>query len=316
MGLVLVSPEKITIEKSLRLGLSTTNNEVEYEALLVGMTMVQRMGGKAVEIFSDSRLVVGQVRGELEARDVRMQGYLSQVKHLPSGFESFNLLHIPRSGNTHADSLATLATSSAQSLPRVILVEDLCKPTEVKKEVVHVNQVRVGPSWMDPVVLFLKKDILPEEKLEADKVRRKAPRFWLFENQKLCKRSFFGPYLLCIHPEVSKLLLEELHERIYGSYIRGRSLSHRAIIQGYWWPNMQKEAQEYVKKCDQCQRFAPNIHQPGGVLNPLSSPWPFAHAWTLWALFPRRQGIRDTCWSARTILLSGLKLNPWRISGM
>ena len=37
-----------------------------------------------------------------------------------------------------------------------------------------------------------------------------------------------------------------------------------------------KEAQEYVKKCDQCQRFAPNIHQLGGVLNPLSSPWPFA----------------------------------------
>ena len=39
---------------------------------------------------------------------------------------------------------------------------------------------------------------------------------------------------------------------------------------------MQKEAQEYVKKCDQCQRFAPNIHQPGGVLNPFSNPWPFA----------------------------------------
>ena len=39
---------------------------------------------------------------------------------------------------------------------------------------------------------------------------------------------------------------------------------------------MQKEAQEYVKKCDQCQKFAPNIHQPGGVLNLLSSPWPFA----------------------------------------
>ena len=39
---------------------------------------------------------------------------------------------------------------------------------------------------------------------------------------------------------------------------------------------MQKETQEYVKKCYQCQRFAPNIHQPGGVLNPLSSPWPFS----------------------------------------
>ena len=90
VGLVLISPKKITIEKSLRLGFSATNNEVEYEVLLVGMTMVQKMGGKAMKIFSDSRLVVSQVRGELEARDVRMQGYLSQVRHLRSRFESFN----------------------------------------------------------------------------------------------------------------------------------------------------------------------------------------------------------------------------------
>jgi len=53
--------------RDLGLGFSTTNNEVEYEVLLVGMTMVQKIGGKAVEIFSDSRLIVGQVKGELEA---------------------------------------------------------------------------------------------------------------------------------------------------------------------------------------------------------------------------------------------------------
>ena len=67
MGLVLISPKKITIEKSLRLGFSAINNETKYEALLVGMTMVHRMGGKVVEIFSNSRLFVGQVSGELEA---------------------------------------------------------------------------------------------------------------------------------------------------------------------------------------------------------------------------------------------------------
>ena len=77
MGLVLVFPENITIEKSFRLGFSATNNEAEYEVLLVGMTMVQKIGRKAVEIFSNSRLVVGQVRGELEARDSKMQEYLS-----------------------------------------------------------------------------------------------------------------------------------------------------------------------------------------------------------------------------------------------
>ena len=86
---------------------------------------------------------------------------------------------------------------------------------------------------MDPLVLFLKEDILPEEKTEADKIRRNASRFWLSEDQKLYKRSFSGPYLLCIHPKASELILEELHEGIYGSHIGGRSLSHRAITQGY-----------------------------------------------------------------------------------
>ena len=170
MGLVLVSPEKITIEKSLRLGFSAINNMTKYEALLMGMAMVQRMGGKAIEMFSDSRLVVGQVKGELEARDERMQGYLGQVRRLQVGFESFSLLHVLRSGNTHADSLATLATSSTQRLPWVILVKNLCKPTEGKVEILHVHQVKVGPNWMDPLVLFLNEDILPEEKSEADKV--------------------------------------------------------------------------------------------------------------------------------------------------
>ena len=69
---MMISPERITIEKSLRLGFSATNNEAEYETLLVGMTMIQKMGGKAMEVFSNSRLVVGQVQGELEARDLRM----------------------------------------------------------------------------------------------------------------------------------------------------------------------------------------------------------------------------------------------------
>ena len=117
MGLVLVSPEKITIETSLRLGFSATNNEAEYEALLMGMVMVQKMGGKIVEIFSDSRLVVGQVKGELEARDPRIQEYVSQVRCIQTKFKFFDLSYISRSGNTHADSLATLATSSAQDCP-------------------------------------------------------------------------------------------------------------------------------------------------------------------------------------------------------
>ena len=229
VGLALISPEKTIIEKSLRLEFSATNNEAEYETLLQGMAMVQKMGGKTVEMFSDSRLVVGQVNGELEARDARMQQYLSQVKRLQSDFDLFSLSHISKSGNTHADSLATLATSLAGGLPRIILVELLDKASEVAKGTVHMHEVRMGPSWIDPIVRFLKNDILLEEKSEAKKIRRNAPRFWLSEDYKLYKCSYFGPYLLCIHPEASELLLEELHEGICMSYTGGKSLSHRAI---------------------------------------------------------------------------------------
>ena len=77
IGLVLISPEKVIIEKFLRLDFSATNNEAEYETLLIGMAMVQRMGGKSVKVFSDSRLIIGQVKVEFEAKDERMQGYLS-----------------------------------------------------------------------------------------------------------------------------------------------------------------------------------------------------------------------------------------------
>ena len=144
IGLVLISPEKVIIEKSLRLDFLATNNEAEYEVLLIGMAMVQRMGGKSVKVFSDSRLIAGQVKGEFEAKDARMQGYLSQVKFLRSKFDSFDLLHIPRNGNAHADSLAMLATSSTQDLPQVILVEDLYKPTETRRETAQIHQIRAG----------------------------------------------------------------------------------------------------------------------------------------------------------------------------
>ena len=63
-----------------------------------------------------------------------------------------------------------LATSSAQDLPRAILVEDLYKPTETRRDTVQVHQIRAWLSWMDSIIQFLKEDILPEERIEADKV--------------------------------------------------------------------------------------------------------------------------------------------------
>ena len=149
------------------------------------MAMVQKMVGKIEEMFSNSRLVVGQIKGELEARDTRMQKYLSQARRIQTKFEFFDLSYIPRNGNTHTDSLATLATSSAQDFPRVILVEDLCTPTPIKRDFLQVHQIKLGPRWMDTLLLFLERDVFPKKKLEAEKVQRKTPQFWMSEEKKL-----------------------------------------------------------------------------------------------------------------------------------
>ena len=106
------------------------------------------------------------------------------------------------------------------------------------------------PSWMNPFVFFLVDGSLPINVKEAEKVQRTSSCFWLSVDKKLYRQLFGGPYLLGLHPNNVAGLLAELHEGICGSHSGGRSLSHRAMTQGFRWPNMQRDATEYVKKCD------------------------------------------------------------------
>ena len=142
---------------------------------------------------------------------------------------------------------------------------------------------------MDSISLFLEKDILPEEKSEAEKVRRKAPQFWLSEDRKLYKHSFSGPYLLCVHPEVLESLLEELHEGVCGSHTGGGSLSHRALTQGYRWSACKRRRRNMLRNAisvkglhpifTSLEEFSTLFLALGRLLN---------GAWTLWDLFPKR----------------------------
>ena len=159
----------------------------------------------------------------------------------------------------------------------------------------HIHSITVGPCWMDPFILFLKDGILPEQRKEAEGIKRKASRFWLSQDLKLYRRSFLGPYLLCVHPDIMQDLLYEIHEGICGSHKGGRSLAHWILTQGYWWSYMQKDVVMYIKKCDNCQRFSPSIHQPTGELNPLVSPWPFAQ-WGMDLVGPLPRAIGNQRW--------------------
>ena len=67
-----------------------------------------------------------------------------------------------------------------------------------KRPLARVHSIQVGSSWIDPLVTFLKQGLLPEDNGEAERVRRKASRYWLSEEQKLYKRSYSWLYLLYV----------------------------------------------------------------------------------------------------------------------
>uniref|UniRef100_A0A2N9IU12 Uncharacterized protein n=1 Tax=Fagus sylvatica TaxID=28930 RepID=A0A2N9IU12_FAGSY len=154
---------------------------------------------------------------------------------------------VRREYNSHADILAKLATALESDLHRSVTVELIFGTIAYPRT---------------PKQLMLSKEKLPGIGY---------PKRGISINVR-----FQDPTLLCVHPGLVDDLLYEIHEGICGSHTGGRSLAHRAMSQGYWWPFMQSDAVRYVRKCDKCQRFAPKIHQPARELNPLSSPWPFA----------------------------------------
>ena len=123
---------------------------------------------------------------------------------------------------------------------------------------------KLEPSWLDPYTAFLSNESLPNNTKEVEKKWRIATHFWLSEDGRLYQLSFGKPYLLCLHPSKITKLLAELLEGVCGGHSGGKSLAHRAMTQGFWWSNMQREAVEYVKRCDRCQRHAPMLHLPGG----------------------------------------------------
>ena len=226
-GIVIITPEGILLEHSFRLGFNASNNEAEYKALLAGLRAVSRLEARDVEIYLDSRLVVNQVQGSFEARDPRMKAYLELVKQTISNFCTVEVIQVARAQNRHADSLATLASSIAEEIPRLIRVELVLKPSikvagdegAAKVEVTTVTTL--GPSWMNPIIDFLADDRIPDNEKEANKIRRVATRYWLSKDRKLYHRSFGGPYLLCLHPEKVGQLLAELHKGVCGSHVGG-----------------------------------------------------------------------------------------------
>ena len=100
-----------TLKYGVWLQFPTTTNEAEYEAILTRLRIRRALGAKNLFLKSDSKLVIGQIKGEYEAKENRMQKYLKLTNQLVQEFDQVDFTQVPQSQNSEADEVARQASS-------------------------------------------------------------------------------------------------------------------------------------------------------------------------------------------------------------
>ncbi|XP_059627060.1 uncharacterized protein LOC132269842 [Cornus florida] len=266
IGIQLRTPEGTTLSQAIRLEFNATNNEAEYEALIAELKLAKELKIKNLIAYSDSQLVIRQVTWEYGAKDKNMEVYRTAVLREAKGFDQIKFIQLPREYNEDADRLACSASSSGETLARVIPVNVLVQPSifyELPNPsalnmlmLYHMSRAGLIRSWLSYVMVHSPSRRTRQEKLGS--TRQSMP---------LCVIScidapFSGPYLKCATPTEARQIMRTIHEGVCKNHSGGRSLAHKTMTQGYFWPNMARDVEELSRRCDKCQRFGSLIHQP------------------------------------------------------
>ncbi|KAK8951092.1 hypothetical protein KSP39_PZI003623 [Platanthera zijinensis] len=282
-GIVLVSPEGTRIEQALKVHFILTNNQAEYEAIIAGLRLARELGIQDIKVSTDSMIVARHIKGEFEVREPTLQLYLTKVKRVIGQFRSFSVQHVPREENIRADLLAKHGPRAGGTMT------ELFRPSIEEGELMEVDQQR---SWMDPFTTYLTTGRLPEGELEKKQVRYKSA-YYLLKEGILYRKTLSGLLARCVSEKEVARVLEEIHSGECGSHSGSRTLEGRVLRQGYFWPALRKDAEEFARKCRKCQEFAPLQLLPAQRLRTITAPWPFA----IWGLdlvgpFPQASGQR------------------------
>ncbi|GJX55120.1 reverse transcriptase domain-containing protein, partial [Tanacetum coccineum] len=154
-----------------------------------------------------------------------------------------------------------------------VLVEILEEKSIQEKEVATIVKEE-GPTWMTPIIEYLKNGTLPGDRKEASKLRIKARQYELLEGV-LYRRSFLKPWLRCVGPLQADYVIREIHEGSCNMHAGPRSVVAKVMRLGYYWPTMHRDARDMIHTCNDCQIHRPVLRNPQQPLTPITAPWPF-----------------------------------------
>ncbi|KAL0434518.1 UNVERIFIED_CONTAM: Ribonuclease HI [Sesamum latifolium] len=287
-GIVVTSPQGEDLEFAIKFDFKASNNEAEYEALVIRMRMAHEAGARHLLAYSDSQLIVKQVEGAYEAKEESMIQYLQQIKELKTSFDHFQIIQIPREENIKADCLSKLASALEDCRTRHITIQYLPEA----RAPLAVQPIASGEDWRTPVIRWLEEGHLPDNRWEAARLKARAAHF-LLQGRTLYKRSYTHPLLWCLSTEEGIHVLQEIHSGCCGAHASTWTLANKALRAGYFWPTMKQDARQLVSKCVRCQKHSSLIHQLAEPLTTMLSPCPF----TQWGIdivgpFPVASGQR------------------------
>ncbi|XP_061376077.1 uncharacterized protein LOC133318132 [Gastrolobium bilobum] len=191
--MIIENPDSVAMEHSLSFNFNTTNNQAEYETMIVGLLQAKELGAQHLKVFSDSQL-------------------------------------IRRSENTRADILAKLASTKSPGNNRSVIQRNLHNPSIVMS-IADVTEGVAEDTWITPISNYLSEGTLPVDQTEAKRIKRKCAHFCMMQGR-LYKRGFSTPLLKFLNPGDVGYILEEIHEEINGHHMGGHFLAKKALRAG------------------------------------------------------------------------------------
>ena len=122
--------------------------------------------------------------------------------------------------------MAKLASTRDAKLLDAVSVEFVAEPNIRQQP--ELMELALEPSWMDPIIVYLKNGELPKGKTEARILRLNVARYILYD-KKLYRRGYSMPLLKCIPPTEAKYIIREINEGIFGNHTRGQSLAFKTL---------------------------------------------------------------------------------------
>ncbi|XP_004306255.1 PREDICTED: uncharacterized protein LOC101314018 [Fragaria vesca subsp. vesca] len=278
-GIAIANPAGDRFSYSFQLDFKCTNNQAEYEALIIGLEILLNLGVREVQIFGDSLLVINQLVEKFKCLSSSIEPYLRKAFEVLDRFDDVYIEHIPREFNFAANELVQVA--SGLNLrdgvgERLLKVERRTLPSFIARgqfqaatpEVAALDPI--DEDWRLPFIAYLQN---PNDAAHSRQIYCLALNFVL-RNGELRRRGEDGTDFRCVYGNEAKRVMREVHCGVCGSHQAGQKMRWLIRRNGYYWPTILKDCIAFAKGCQDCQAHGPVQHIPNIPLQPIIKPWP------------------------------------------